>query len=139
MNNKHAYLIMSHNEFDILIELLKDIDDNRNDIYLHIDKKIKNYPKDKLCAAVKNSNLFFIPSMKVNWGGYSQIECEMLLMKMACNKGNYDYYHLLTGVTFPIKNQDEIHKFFQDNNGMEFVGFDKNKDYSHRLIYVHLF
>ena len=30
--NKHAYIIMAHNKFDILYELLKDLDDERNNI-----------------------------------------------------------------------------------------------------------
>lgn len=37
--DKHAYLIMAHNEFDILEKQLILLDDYRNDIYIHIDKK----------------------------------------------------------------------------------------------------
>ena len=33
---------MAHNTFNVLEYLLKDLDDERNDIYLHIDKKVKN-------------------------------------------------------------------------------------------------
>ncbi len=36
---KHAYLIMAHNQWECLFELLKALDDPRNDIFLHIDKK----------------------------------------------------------------------------------------------------
>lgn len=36
---KHAYLIMAHNQWEVLAQLLEVIDDPRNDIYLHIDKK----------------------------------------------------------------------------------------------------
>ena len=32
--NKHAYLIMAHGEPDVLLQLL---DDERNDVFLHID------------------------------------------------------------------------------------------------------
>ncbi len=39
--NKHAYLIMAHDNFEQLKILLDLIDDYRNDIYLHIDKKLK--------------------------------------------------------------------------------------------------
>ena len=53
---KHAYLIMAHNEFYILEKLLKLIDDERNDIYLHIDKKAKNFNFDK----IKNTFLSII-------------------------------------------------------------------------------
>jgi hypothetical protein len=39
---KHAYLIIAHNEFKILSYLVKALDDERNDIYVHIDKRLKN-------------------------------------------------------------------------------------------------
>ena len=40
---KHAYLIIAHNNFYILKKLIALIDDERNDIYIHIDKKTKNF------------------------------------------------------------------------------------------------
>ena len=36
---KHAYLIIAHNEFELLKLLIDRIDDARNDIYIHIDQK----------------------------------------------------------------------------------------------------
>ena len=44
--NKHAYLIIAHNNFYILEKLILLIDDIRNDIYLHIDSKVKNFNFD---------------------------------------------------------------------------------------------
>lgn len=35
---KHAFLIIAHNEYPVLEVLLSMLDDERNDIYLHIDK-----------------------------------------------------------------------------------------------------
>lgn len=37
---KHAYLIIAHNEFELLKLLIDRIDDARNDIYIHIDQKL---------------------------------------------------------------------------------------------------
>lgn len=37
---KHAYLIIAHNEFDLLQKLISVLDDERNDIFIHIDKKV---------------------------------------------------------------------------------------------------
>ena len=36
---KHAMLIMAHNQFEILEKLLIMLDHERNDIYIHIDRK----------------------------------------------------------------------------------------------------
>lgn len=41
---KHAYLIITHSEFEILSRLLQALDDERNDIYIHFDRKLKKCP-----------------------------------------------------------------------------------------------
>ena len=136
---KHAYLIMAHNEFDILRELLVALDDERNDIYIHIDKKTGDFPENYLRKSIRKSRIIFINRINVNWGGYSQIACELELIKEAKIRNRYDYYHMLTGVFYPLKSQDEIHRFFDLHQGTEFVGFDNSKDYSWRVKYIHLF
>ena len=120
MRNKHAYLIMVHNNFNQLQTLIQLLDDDRNDIYLHIDKKAS--PPD--CFRTSHSRLILIDRIRVSWGGYSMIQCELNLLKAAA-PGHYQYYHLLSGVDLPLKSQDEIHRFFDENNGKEFISFDK--------------
>ena len=135
-SERHAYLIMAHNNFEQLKILMSLLDDPRNDIYLHIDKKAgKPYLNTKL----NYSRLFVIDPIRVTWGGDSQIKCEMKLFEAAAN-GHYMYYHLLSGVDLPIKRQDEIHNFFTENKGNNFIGFDKNQDgFRDRVEYYHLF
>lgn len=121
MNGRHAYLIMAHNEWPILNTLLKLIDDSRNDIYLHIDKKVNPLPE---LYKVSKANLYFTPTrIDVRWGDFSQIQTELLLYKTAVAKGPYQYYHLLSGVDLPLKTQDYIHNFFNENYDKEFIGF----------------
>ena len=45
---KHAYLIMCHNNLEVLKTLVSLLDDSRNDIYIHIDRK------SRLEAQIKN-------------------------------------------------------------------------------------
>lgn len=121
---KHAYLIMAHNEPYILERLLKLIDDKRNDIYLHIDKKWHDFDFEYFKKIVNKSNLYFTDRLDVRWGTYRQIECELLLFEMAHNNGGYSYYHVLSGVDMPLVSQDVIHDYFNKNNGKEFICFD---------------
>lgn len=139
MNEKHAYLIMAHNDFSILVEILKELDHERNEIFLHIDKKTSDFPENEIREAVKFGKLDFIPSMNVSWGGYSQIECELRLMKYAISKGDYAYYHMFTGSTFPLKRVDEILDFFDRHSGFEFIGYDDSDDYSGRVKRYNIF
>lgn len=125
MNTKHAYLIIAHNQFELLKILLKSIDYNDNDIYLHIDKKIDKVNFDDFYQCIKKSNLYIIDNrINVQWGNYSQIECELNLLEEASRHG-YQYYHLMSGVDMPLKSQDYIHNFFNKNYGTQFVHFEK--------------
>lgn len=123
--NKHAYLIIAHNEFEILKFLVSALDDLRNDIYIHFDEKCHNIPQ----LSCKKSNLYILSKrIDVRWGDYSQIEAEMLLFdyahgKQEENKIHYQYYHLISGVDIPLKSQDYMHDFFSKNNGKEFLGY----------------
>lgn len=120
---KHAYLIMAHNHFEFLKELLLALDDERNDIYLHVDKKAKDFPANDFSRFCQKSRLVLTERMSVHWGGYSQTACELLLLKTAA-QNHYSYYHLLSGSDFPLKSQDEIHRFFKEHEGKEFLSFD---------------
>ena len=120
---RHAYLIMAHNEPEILKLLLSRLDHSDNDFYVHLDQK-SFMDTDEIASAVKQSKLVFIERKKIFWGSYSQIDCEMRLLEAAV-QGNYDYYHLLTGVDLPIKSNYEIDQFFRQHNGSEFISFDK--------------
>ena len=120
---KHAYLIMAHTQPELLKMLLRKLDDERNDIYLHIDSKAKDYPLDEVAAVLQKANCVFTERTDVKWGSYSQIHCEMVLLKEAV-KCEHAYYHLLSGMDLPIKSQNEIHAFFEKYDGLEFVDED---------------
>lgn len=138
---KHAYLIMAHNNLQILYKTLELLDDYRSDIYIHIDKKDKNVDFDKIKKCVCKSDIYFVDRIKVNWGGYSQINCELILLKEAI-KIKYQYYHLLSGIDIPLMTQDEINEFFDKNKGKQFFEITDLKnadhDFSNRVKYYHL-
>lgn len=119
---------MAHNKFDMLCHLLKLLDDERNDIFLHIDLKAKDFPYEEIKKSVNSSKLTIVKRIDVIWGSFAQIECEMELIRSATNNGEYQYLHLLSGLDLPIKSQDEIHNFFDENNGKEFLDLEEQDD-----------
>ena len=136
MSSKHAYLLMLHHRKDLADLLLEAIDDERNDIFVHIDKKCKEFSFSDL--KVKRSNIYEVKDrIDVNWGGYSQIRCELALMKEAVKYGPYAYYHLLQDASYPLKSQDELHRFFDERQGTEFVAIDSRLNY-HRVQCIHV-
>lgn len=139
---KHAFLIIAHNGLRILNILLTMLDDPRNDIYLHLDKKWKLNIQD--LHHLQKAQLFLIEKrMDIRWGDISLIKLEFRLFRMAYTNGPYLYYHLLSGADLPIKSQDYIHEFFQRNHGKEFIGFaqgEENRiDCYNKVMKFHLF
>src|SRR5690606_17609950 len=125
---KHAYLILAHDEFDVLQLLIKAIDDSRNDIFIHFDKKVERIPK----LNIQHSNLYIIDKrIDVRWGDVSMVEAEYELFEIAFKKGPFAYYHLLSGVDMPLQSQNDIHNFFEKHRGKEFVGFSEGNVTSH--------
>lgn len=136
---KHAYLIIAHNEFGLLSKLIKLLDDERNDIYIHIDKKVPNNNIPQLFTT--KASLFFVKRRGVTWGGDNMIWCELDLLKAATKK-YHSYYHLISGVDLPIKSQDYIHKFFSENSKNYFNVYEvleKDEAIRYRVRYYHLF
>lgn len=143
----HAYMIIAHNQFELLELLIKKLDDKRNDIYIHIDAKVKNFDYNYFSSLTKFSRVIFTDKrINVTWGDFSVVYCEMILLRTAVENERkndpYTYYHLLSGVDLPIKSNDEIHRFFEENNGREFIHYTNNEVSESsvlRIKYYHLF
>lgn len=139
---KHAYLIIAHNEFTVLKYLLSMLDYYENDIYLHIDKKVQVVDMCELKSCVSESRLFILENrVNVQWGDFSQIECELRLLE-AATMNNYEYYHLLSGVDLPLKSQKDIHEYFDAYKGIEYVQFmaeELNEELHNRVAKYHFF
>lgn len=115
---KHAYLVIAHNEFGVLDRLIHALDDDRNDIYVHFDSKIDEIP----VLNVHYANLIMVDKrFDVRWGHSSLVEVEMYLFEIAFSKGNYSYFHLVSGVHMPLTSQDYLHQLFTVSNGKDYV------------------
>ena len=136
---KHAYLIIDYDNEPILQELLSAIDDVRNDIYVHVDKKSSI---DKSLLHTSHAKLYLIPqSIDARWGDVSLVEVELMLIEAALKHGKYSYLHLLSDSDYPIKSQDYIHHKCEELAGMEFISF-ANEDQrliDQRLDFYYLF
>lgn len=121
---RHAYLIIAHNEPEILKILLNRLDDSRNDIFVHVDKKA-NF--ERVDYSPRYSQIFYITDrIDAAWGDFSLVEIEFALIKEALTRGVYSYLHLVSGVDLPVKSQDTIHEECRRLNGEEFIGLAQN-------------
>ena len=143
MFQKHAYCIIAHNEPEILRTLVRALDHPLNDIFIHIDAKADlGLFSDISC---RHSRLVFLEKrLSVRWGHPSQIACELLIFEQARQAGHYAYYHLLSGVDLPLKSQEYIHHFLDEEHpGRILVSYtdapDDLQDVRFKTQYHHLF
>jgi hypothetical protein len=120
---RHAYLIIAHTNWKLFNLLLEMLDDDNTDFFLLIDKKVKEPLSELIQIHLEKSRLIELPRIRINWGGYSQIQGCLNLLKTALPE-RYDYYHLIQGSDFPIKRKKDIDAFFLKNNGQEFIEFN---------------
>ena len=121
---RHAYLVMAHNEPQLLNTLLHSLDDERNDIFIHIDAKADF---DRANYQPQFSKIHYLSNrIDGRWGDFSLVEIELALLRAAIQSGQYSYIHLLSGVDLPVKSQDFIHHYCQAHNGMLFIGYAQN-------------
>lgn len=136
---KHAYLILAHNEFEVLQKLLHALDDERNDVFIHFDAKLKSLP----VLSMKHSRLCIIRNrVNVHWADFSMIRAELNLLEAAMQQNTYAYFHFLSGVDMPLKSQDEIHRFFETHAGKEFIDYclyDVEEELTRKMKRWHLF
>lgn len=127
--NRHAYLIIAHNQPQLLKMLCQLLDHPCHDIFIHVNAEAEGFDFEEIKNAVKSSCITFIPRVVVKWGGYSLVNCEVNLLKAATAKNVYSYYHLLSGADLPLRSAQQLYEFFENNNGREFVdvGYGESK------------
>lgn len=138
---QHAYLIIAHDNWWQLKKLLKILDAENHDIYVHIDKKSESFFEDDFLKHASKSKVRFFREYEVFWGGFSQVQVELFLFEKAY-RYKYDYYHLISGFDLPLKSNQEIDAFFEKNQGKEFILYDDEKlkndpEISRRTRYYH--
>ena len=108
---KHAILILAHKNIGLLCRLAGYFEKDC-DVFIHIDKKqpVTREEEEKLRSykQVKAVSREY----DVNWGGTSVLESEMHLLRMAVQRGDADYFHLISGQDYPTRPLDYFLEFF---------------------------
>lgn len=136
-----AYMIQAHDGFNQLCILIDSLDNECNEIFIHIDKKNEALFINIKEKYKKNKNIHIIEErISVNWGGFSQIEATLALMKSVYNSNlEYDYVSLISGQDMPIKSNEYIDEFLKLNYGKNFIEYDSIGKYKWRLKVYNIF
>ena len=126
---RHAFLIMAHTQKDLLARLLKRLDNERVDIYLHLDRKSPLSAGD--LPELMHSRLFLTRRISVTWGAFSTIKAEMILLQHACENGSYSYYHYISGQDYPLCGTEEILRSYDETPEVNYISYKDDETARH--------
>lgn len=121
-----AYIILAHQNPKQLGKLIKVLQDTNTMFFIHLDKKA-NFIHFK--HVQEQENVFFIKRRVLcNWGGFSLVKATYNTLYEAHNyleSKSLKSYHcvLLSGQDLPLKSNEEIHKFLENNKESSFFNY----------------
>ncbi|WP_332854341.1 beta-1,6-N-acetylglucosaminyltransferase [Duganella sp. S19_KUP01_CR8] len=143
---KIAYLILAHDQPAQFGRLLAALDAPGVSCFVHIDGKSDEQPFRAAAGAL--APRFVGERVRVNWGGYSQVEAMLRLLRLAHAHGPHDYYLFLSGRDYPLRDNQQIHGYLSQHQGQSFMNFyplvdgtdfvAKVRNYCYYDLYAHL-
>lgn len=127
---KPAFLILIHRYPNQAGQLVKSLlHDPDATVYMHIDAKALDVYEPLLKEFGHEQRVRFTGRRyRVYWGSYNQIRATVELLRCAA-PFKHDYYALLSGQDVPVKSIRAFKEFLEQNNGKEFLTYNKLPDY----------
>jgi hypothetical protein len=115
---KTAHLILTHKNPRQLERLIKALQHEHFDFYIHIDKKSDLQP---FAYLAEQKNVFFVKNRtSIYWAGWGTIQATINGFEEILPK-KYDYINVISGQDFPLKSADHIYQYLLERNGKEFI------------------
>lgn len=137
---KNAFLIMAHNEPVQLLNLVNRLSREDILILIHIDSKSNIAPFVENLS--KKKNVFLLTDrVSVSWGGYSQVQAMLILLKTGYLFTSVERFTFLSGQDYVIKPLDVIISTLDKNIKKSYVRSIKVVDgekFSERYKSVHV-
>jgi len=121
---KIAYFIGCHNKANQFNRLMNAIYRPNNIYIINIDKKspIEFYQTITSSIFSTYENVYFMHN-RVDWGGWNQVQVMLDAMKKALSLDNgWTHFINLSGLDFPIKNQEEIQNELSMSLDKSYIG-----------------
>jgi hypothetical protein len=119
-----SVIVIAHNNFDNLQNIVTALNHKSFRFYIHIDKKVKLAPVMQQLASANNKNIFFLPKRSaVSWGGFSLVDVTLRLIDHALRE-KFDYLMLLSAQHLPLQPANDILAFLEKNHGKEFLHYN---------------
>lgn len=129
---KIAFLILCHkNEIQIKM-LVKQLNNEYTDIYVHIDSKFGKIER------LSQENIILLDNCErvdVKWSSFSMVTATLNLINKCLSSGKkYDYVFLVSGQDFPLKSNMQILEYLKSNNGCNYIEI-KNHNENYQSVF----
>jgi hypothetical protein len=116
---KIAYLVLVHRNPLLLERVIQTLSSQNSAFFVHVDRKSN---LREFSGIKSNSTFFSDRRIPVYWGEFSQVEATFLLMQQALRSSvRFDYFILLHGSDYPLRSNEYIQSFLEENRGYEFI------------------
>ena len=113
-----TYLIFAHNNAEFLLNLIEQLSYPHCSFYIHIDRK----SKEDFSTIQKLANVRFTSkNIEIDWGGISMVEALISSCQEIIDLKLGDTIVFLSGNDFPIKSNEYIYKYLNDNRDKNFI------------------
>jgi len=103
--NRHALLILAHDQPCHLSRLVSRLQHPRLDIYIHLDRKhLQRFNRAKL----EKEGAQVISTRRLNWGGLSSSEAQLDLLKHSRSDRTHQTYSLISGQDYPLCRVEDL-------------------------------
>ena len=121
MNDKHAFMIGVYQNPDYIHNLIKSLDGNRSNIYVHVNKH--NLDDFRTLKEVYENvpNVMFVDSVPIRWGGLGLLKSMDIMLSEAFQNPDNQFFHFITGQDMLVKPLDYVYKFFDENHNKNYI------------------
>jgi hypothetical protein len=121
-----AYLISAYKNLDQTARLVRRLDTGAAASLVHVDKKTDDSEYLALTKELADvASAHFLERHTCHWGGFGHVRATLKgLDWLVARSVSLDYLILLTGQDYPIKSNDFIVRFLEQNRGRSFMTFE---------------
>jgi core-2/I-Branching enzyme len=110
---KIACLVLAYTGAPVLAHSLPFLREAGWDVFVHLDRKAD---RARYASVLDSGALSFVDDpYEVFWGGYSMVQAELRLLKVAHDAGPYDKYLLISDDSFPVLPPDHLAAHFRNS------------------------
>ena len=121
---KIAFLIAAHAYPELLVRLVKRLEDPATSVFIHIDKRTDIRPFLALLRDRKSRSVHLIPRVCSRWGTFGQVNASLSLLRAAlATDKEAAMFVLISGQDYPLLAPKLMAEYFEKNPNASFLSW----------------